>query len=169
MELHLNLGWAESISRRPVGNLMAKRRYSRNYKRVNVGTKSFGGSGGQILLASFSKSDAQSSQVTWLNNVNVSAILNDGDLDQGGMLFYLTTSSTWNDTEVISANAMSGFGGKVSLSAKRRIRINSAKDDGSFGMVYLWGEVTDISLTAAVMVRLVIEQWGKNCLTEDEF
>ena len=104
MELHLNSGWAESISRRPVGRLMAKRRYARNYKRVNVATKSFGGSGGQILLASFEKSDAQSAQVTWLNNVNVSAILNDGDLDQGGMLFYLTTGEAWSEAEIIGVS-----------------------------------------------------------------
>ena len=42
------------------------------------------------------KIDAQSSQVSWLNNVNVAAMLQEGDGDNGGMLFYLTTDSNWN-------------------------------------------------------------------------
>ena len=143
---------------------MARRR-STNYKRINCKTKSFGSAGAQILLATFSKSDAQSSQVSWLNNVNVSAMLNEGDGDAGGMLFYLTTSATWDDTEIISSNAMPGYGGKIGLAAKRRIRINADKDSGDFGLVYLWGEITDLSYTEAVEVRLVVEQWGKNVKT----
>ena len=141
------------------------RRLPKNYKRINVKTKNMGSAGDQKLLATFSKSDAQSSQVSWLNNVNVSAMLNEGDGDAGGMLFYLTTGSSWDDDYIISSNAIPGYGGKVSLSAKRRIRTNATDLSGSFGLVYLWGEVTDLSYTDDVKIRLVVEQWGRNVIT----
>ena len=144
---------------------MARRRAT-NYKRINVKTKNMGGTGDQKLLAIFSKSDAQSAQTSYLNNVNISAVLNEGDGDAGGMLFYLTTGSTWDDNWILSSNAMPGYGGKVSLSAKRRIRINAEEAAGSFGLVYLWGEITDISYVGDVKIRLVVEQWGRNVLTE---
>ena len=141
---------------------MAKRRYAPNYKTINAMTKSFGSAGAQIKIARLKKSDAQSSQVSWLNNLNVSAMLQDGDGDNGGVMFYLTTNDVWDDDEIISSNAMPGFGGKVSLPAKRRIRVNEDKDLGDFGQVYLWGEITDLSYTTSVNMRLVIDTWGKN-------
>ena len=146
---------------------MARRRGSRNYKTMNVFSADMGAVGGQILLASFQKSDAQSSQASYLNNVQVSALLQDGDGDNGGILFYLTTSGTWSDDEIISANAVPGFGGKVSLAAKRRIRINQPKADGDFGMVYLWGEITDLSYTTAVSCRIVVSTWGRQLVVTE--
>ena len=146
---------------------MAGRRYAPNYKIINAMTKSFGSTGSQIKLARFKKIDAQSSQVTWLNNVNVSAMLQDGDGDNGGVMFYLTTNDLYDDNEIISSAAMPGFGGKVSLPAKRRIRMNEDKDLGDFGQVYLWGEITDLSYTSAVNMRIVIDTWGKNLIVDE--
>ena len=147
---------------------MAKRRHAPNYLTVNAMTKSFGSAGAQILLATFKKTDAQSSQVTWLNNVNVAAMLQEGDGDAGGMLFYLTTDSNWSDDYIISSNAIPGYGGKVSLSAKRRIRVNAEEIHSGFGQVYLWGEITDLSYTSAVSVRVIIDTWGKNLKVVEE-
>ena len=141
---------------------MAKRRTAPNYLTVNALSKNFGSTGSQILVAEFKKQDAQSSQVTWLNNVNVAAMLQEGDGDNGGMLFYLTTDSNWNDDYIIASSAIPGYGGKISLSAKRRIRENAANPLTGFGQVYLWGEITDLSYTAAVQVRVIIDTWGKN-------
>ena len=150
------------IGRRAVGKYMAKRRHARNYLIVNALTKNFGSAGAQVLIAEIKKIDAQSSQVSWLNNVNVAAMLQEGDGDNGGMLFYLTTDSNWNDDYIISSNAIPGYGGKISMSAKRRIRENSAQPLNAFGMVYLWGEITDLTYTTDAKVRVVIDTWGKN-------
>lgn len=146
---------------------MARRRSS-NYLIVNALTKSFGSGGGQILIAKFSKTDAQSRQVTWLNNVNVAAMLQEGDGDAGGMLFYLTTDNVWSDDFIIASNAISGYGGKISLSAKRRIRENQDVLNSGFGQVYLWGEITDLSYSADVDVRVIIDTWGKNVKVTEE-
>lgn len=154
-------------NRDTIGFFMAKRRGPRNYKTINTFGANMGTTGNQVLLASFLKTDAQSSQISYLNNVQVSAMLQDGDGDNGGLLFYLTTAASWNDTDIISASAVPGFGGKVSLSAKRRIRINAAKVEGDFGMVYLWGEVTDLSYTSAVNLRIVLATWGRNIRVEE--
>ena len=147
------------IGRRIVGKYMAKRRHAPNYLTVNALTKNFGSSGAQILIARFQKTDAQSAQVTWLNNVNVASMLQEGDGDAGGMLYYLTTDSNWSDDNI---NAIPGYGGKVSLSAKRRIRDNSADPTSGFGQVYLWGEITDLSYVSDVQVRVILDTWGKN-------
>ena len=144
------------------------RRRQRNYKKTNILTKPFGSAGEQVRIATFSKSDAQMPG-TYLNNVNVSAMLQEGDGDAGGMLFYLSTeAATWDDDKVISAKGIPGYGGSCSLAAKRKITINAEKELGDFGQVYLWGEITDLSYTSEVEVRVVIETWGRNVLvTED--
>ena len=142
---------------------MARRRYPRNYKtQCKVATKDMDDAGGQILLGSVSALDAQ---LNWgyLNNIVISAILNGGteaDPDQGGMIFYLTTNSTWSDSDVITARAYSFGGGSVSLSAKRRVS-GAQEDDKIDGKVYLWGEVTDVTLTQNVSIRYVAEVWGR--------
>ncbi len=119
------------------------------------------------MLATFSKTDAQMPG-TYLNNVNVTAMLQEGDGDAGGMIFYLATeSTTWDDDKAISAKGISGYGGTVSLAAKRSITINAEKELGDFGQLYLWGEITDLSYTGDVEVRVVIETWGRNVLVTE--
>ena len=116
------------------------------------------------MIATFAKQDAQMPG-TWLNNVNVTAMLQEGDSDAGGMIFYLATEAgTWDDDKCISAKGISGYGGSCSLAAKRKISINAEKELGDFGQIYLWGEITDLSYTADVEVRVVIETWGRNVL-----
>jgi len=141
---------------------MARKRGPGNYKKINSLTKNFGSAGAQILIARFKKADAQSSQVTWLNNVNVTGMLQEGDGDAGGILFYLTTGASFDDDQIISCKGFPGYGGSVSLSAKRRIRKNEESDLGDQGQVYLYGEITDLSYTADVQVRTIIETWGRN-------
>ena len=144
---------------------MAKRRGPSNYKKMNAFTKSFGSAGAQILLAKFKKADAQSSQVSWLHNVVVTGMLQNGDGDAGGVVFYLSTqgtSSAWSDDEIISAKGFPGYGGTVSLAAKRRIRKNEESELGDQGQVYLWGEITDLSYTADADMRIIIDTWGRN-------
>ena len=118
--------------------------------------------GGQILLGSWRALDA-GSMTGYLHNVNIASILNGGteaDPDQGGIIFYLSTNSTWADSDVFSATAYSFGGGKASLAAKRSVS-GETFDDAVGGRVYLYGEVTDVTSTQNVSLRLVIETWGR--------
>ena len=136
---------------------MARRR---PYKIVNVATKDMGSSGTQTRLGVIGKVDAQGI-TAWLNNVQVSAIINnyDGGDTTPGILFYLTTSTTWDDNRVIAA-AAAPIAGKVSLSAKRRIKENNEDPQGNTGTVHLWAELTDITISDNIEMRYVAETWG---------
>lgn len=130
------------------------------YKLTNVMTKDMGSGGSQILLGYVDKLDAQG--VTgYLNNVVVSAIINnyDGGDTTPGIMLYLTTSTTWSDAKIITASAMA-IGGKVSLTANRRILENTEVANGNTGTVHLWAELTDITLTDNIELRYVVETWG---------
>ena len=137
---------------------MARRR--RNYKIVNSDTKAMGSAGGQIRLGVISKVDAQCISA-YLNNVVVSAIINnyDGGDTTPGIMFYLTTATTWSDDYIISAKA-TPIGGTVSLSAKRYIKENEADLKGNIGTVHLWAELTDITISDNIDLRYVCETWG---------
>ena len=142
---------------------MARRsRRARNYKTMDVFTKDFGDAGAQLLIGSWSSIDP-GTMTGYLNNVNVTGILNGGteaDPDQGGMMFYLSTNNSWADVDVFSANAYAFGGGKCSLSAKRKVS-GELFDDMVGGKVYLYGEVSDVTLTQNVSLRLAIESWGR--------
>ena len=131
------------------------------YKLVNVMTKDMGSAGGQILLGYVDKLDAQG--VTgYLNNVVVSAIINnyDGGDTTPGIMVYATTGMTWDDDFVITAKAMA-IGGTVSLSCRRSIKFDAAKTTGNIGTVYLWAELTDITIADDLECRFVFETWGR--------
>ena len=132
-----------------------------NYKIVNVDTKDMGSGGGQVRLGVISKVDAQG-VTAYLNNVQVSAIINnyDGGDTTPGILFYLTTDTTWHDDTVITAAACP-IAGKVSLSAKRRIKENAVDSKGNTGTVHLWAELTDITISDDIEIRYVAETWGR--------
>ena len=143
---------------------MAKRR---NFKIVNSATKDMGSGGGQVRLGKVQKVDAQG--ITgYLNNVQVSAIINnyDGGDTTPGIMFYLTTSTTWNDNYVITASAC-GIAGKVNLSAKRYIKENLIDELGNEGTVHLWAELTDITVTDDIDLRYVAETWGSFVLFDE--
>lgn len=136
---------------------MAKRR---PYKLVNVFSVNVGAAGGQNLLASFSKLDAQG--ITGhLKNVQISTIVNnyDGGDETPGIMFYLTSSASWSDAKVITAVACP-IAGKVSLSANRYIKENAEVANGNTGQVYLWVELTDITISDNIEIRYVCETWG---------
>ena len=129
------------------------------YKLVNAFTKNMGSGGAQVLLGTISKLDAQGI-TAFLNNVVVTASLNDGEADSGGIVLYLTTGDNWNDDYIITARGMSGFGGTVNLTAKRSIQADAERLTSNEGEIYLWGEITDITATTDVEVRYICETWG---------
>ena len=140
---------------------MAKRRKPRNYKICNAFTKDMGSGGGQIHLGYVSKVDAQGI-TAWINNLQCSAIVNnyDGGDETPGIMFYLTTNNSWSDDYVITA-AATAVGGKVSLSAKRTIVENTNDIQGNEGKVNLWAELTDITVSDNIDLRVVVETWGR--------
>ena len=131
------------------------------YKIVNADTKDMGSGGLQVRLGVISKVDAQG-VTAYLNNVVVSGIINnyDGGDTTPGIMFYLTTATTWSDDYIISAGA-TNTAGRVSLSAKRRIKENEADPKGNTGTVHLWAELTDITISDNIDLRYVAESWGR--------
>ena len=140
---------------------MAKRK-NRMYKQTKVRTKAVGSAGDQVLLGTVEKIDPQMSANGYLNNIRLSCLLNDPESihshGSGGFIAYLTTDNSWDDSNIITARA-GNFADTVNLPAKRVIRQNSDNVLGNLGLVHLWIEVTDISLTTEE-VRTVVETWG---------
>ena len=144
---------------------MAKRRYRpRNYKIVNVATKSMGSAGGQIRIREIDKIDNQSTQNGYLHAVKISAIF---DTEQGapgaGFLFYATTDNTWNDNYVITSAGLGNGGGTCWLNIRRTIKTGSDTplQGQSGGPVYIWAEITDPGLSSE-SARFVTEVYGRN-------
>ena len=137
---------------------MARRKL---YKQTKVKTDNLGSTGGQILIGTVTKLDAQGVN-GYLNNIRVSALLNDADGhtgDQGGFIAYLTTDNSWSDDNIITARA-GRFADTVNLPAKRTLRQGTDNAYGNMGDVHLWMEITDISTVTDVELRIVTETWG---------
>jgi len=150
---------------------MARRRLP-NYKLVNAATKDMGSAGAQVLMGHVYKTDAQGIPNGYFNNIKLSWLMSDvsgsGDSDANfGAIFYLTTTPWWSDDTIISAAAAGNMSGTVYLSGKRRITTNAVPDgdndigSGTGGMIYLWGECSDSTVTADVDIRYVAETFGR--------
>jgi hypothetical protein len=137
----------------------------KNYKLVNVATKSGGSTGTQILIGRIDKIDAQGVPNGFLNNVKLSLMVSEAESDAGAMMAYLSTDDAWNDDHVISAGATGAVGGIINLAAKRPITTNAVPDNyndlalGTGGPIYLWVEMADY--VAAETFRYVAETWGR--------
>ena len=141
---------------------MARRRRSRNYKQTHVETQNVGSAGAQVHLGYFDPLDVEGGNISaWLNNVNLSALLNDSpEAEIGGFIAYLTTSDSWSDGDVITARA-GQFADTVSLTAKRVIRGAGNQANRNDGRINLWIEITDITVSSGVSLRIVTETWGR--------
>ena len=138
---------------------MTRRRRYKNYKQVKTMTKNMGSGGAQVLLGSVSALDPSLS-FGWFNNVICTLIQNTGEQETGGFIFYLSTNNSWAEEDVITARAGPLGGGSVNLTAKRKVSAELF-DDLPLGKIYLWAELTDITLAVDVEVRAVLEFWGR--------
>ena len=137
---------------------MARR--SRSYKQVSVQTKDVGSAGDQNRILAIAPLDPGVAN-GYLNNVQLTVLLNDSvDGEIGGFIAYLTSGNTWDDDDVITARGGS-FGDTVSLTAKRAIRTSTATPDETGGSVHAWVELTDITTTTDVDLRVIAETWGR--------
>ena len=141
---------------------------ARTYRTVNAFTKDMGQTGDQVILAKFDKIDAQNSPGAYLKTCKVSALLSqegESTVTSGaaGFLLYLTTSAVWSDDYIITAGGITGGGGSVWLSARRRITTDaetSAQTLGNDGPIFLWGELTDIG-ESDTDCRYIVETIGR--------
>ena len=115
-----------------------------------------------MQLGYFDLIDVEGGNISaYLNNVNISILLNDSpESEVGGFIAYLTTGGTWNDSDVITARA-GNFADSVSLSGKRVIRASGYQADRNDARIALWVEITDITPTSSVSLRIVTETWGR--------
>ena len=91
----------------------------------------------------------------------MTVLLNDSELsDTGGYIAYLATNPTWDDGDVITASA-GGFGANMNLTCKRVLRDDAFDPSRNDGSIAVFLEVTDITLTAEVSTRVVVECWGR--------
>ena len=132
----------------------------KNYKQVDTFTKDMGSAGNQVLLGKIQKIDNVGA-TGYVNNVTISAIVNDAPGDETyGIMYYASTAASWADDDVITARACAVAGTK-SLSLKRRVASGSAQTDRNDGTIYIYGELTDVTVTDNVTVRFVVETWGR--------
>ena len=139
-------------------------RKSRNYKIVNAATNDGTLTGAQVVVAKISKVDAQGVPNAWIKNVQVTMMVNEAEEDVAGMVAYLTTDGgAWDDSKIITARAVPGPGGTVSLSANRSIKTNdttsAAFEEGVGGPIYVWIEIGDYAYTEKF--RWITEVWGQ--------
>jgi len=133
------------------------------YKDVKTLTKNIGSAGSQVKVGEIAKIDNVGA-TGYVNNLTISAIVNDyTSSETPGLIFYVGTSSSWSDDDVVVARAVSGTSsGTVNLPIKRRIAQNSEGDPGSNdGRLYVWAECTDVAITDDTEIRFVGELWGK--------
>ena len=157
------------MSRRPVGNDMARRRRARNYKLVNINSVDMGSAGEPVQIGYITKLDAEG-VTAFCKNLVVSSYVADYKQPAGSVagnvnpvpsiMYYVTTSSTFDGDDVITARATSGAG-TVNLALYRRIMQNTDVDDGNFGKLHLFAELTDITVSANITVKYCIETWGR--------
>ena len=117
-------------------------------------------SGAQIMLGDVEKLDAQGI-TAYFKNWLVSVILNDSSNTDGtpGIMLYATTSASWSDNKIICARALNRAG-TVYLPVHREVKENVEIATGNTGKVFLWAELTDVTLINDVNIRVIIETWG---------
>ena len=155
-------GWGGGLNTviQPQVQMARRRRGPKPYKLVNAFTKDMGSGGGQKNIGYVDKLDAQGISA-YLRNFLVSAIINnyDGGDTTPGVMLYVTTSVSWDDDNIITARAIP-IAGTAYLPVFREIVFDAEKATGNIGRVYLWAELTDITISDDIEARFVVETWG---------
>ena len=130
---------------------------------INNGKNLGGGSVPQLV---FSCRPLQGDQApgAYLQKIKVSIIQENyaGDVPSGFML-YATTKDSFEDDDIVTAQAVPAMGGTVWLSLKRAIRSYTPEEDRSDGPIYVFARALDPGATPGlnVEVHLVAEIWGR--------
>ena len=146
---------------------MAKR--SGFYKSTNLNSVDMGSGGDPVRIGRIQKIDAEG-LTGYANNLVMTSYIQDYEQPAGGVpgqvnpvpsiLISATTSSTWDANDLITARATTGAG-TVSLSLKRVIRRNEDVDDGNDGLIHIWAELTDVTVSTNLNLKFISELWGR--------
>lgn len=164
LEGEATAGSGKYIYYNPDSSHMARKRRPRNYKVIETASKSLGDAGEQILLGTIQPITSGNQAFSgWFKNVVCTYVLQDEDATEssvGGIVFYLSSNTTWADDDVITARAVPFGGGTVSLTANRKVS-GELFDDMVGGKVALWAEATDVSAVNNLNIRYTVECWGR--------
>ena len=144
---------------------MARR--TRRYKQVTTATKDLGSAGSQILLGSLAPiTNRNQLGRAYAHNIMMTYILQ-GDAaagaDQGGVVFYLSSNSSWADSDVICARSAAYGGGTLNIPVRAWVS-GEVTDDAPGGKIYLYAEATDMTVVTDVEIRYTAEIWGSALL-----
>ena len=133
------------------------------YKQVVNAEKDLGDSGAQVLIGSLHPvyNRNQLGRAYCSNIMQTWILQTDGPVedDVGGVVFYLTSSSTFAAEDVITARASPFGGGTINLPVKAWVS-GEETDDAPGGKLFIYAECTDTSAILNTKIRLTSEVWG---------
>ena len=147
-------------------SLMARKR--RMFKQMtNMKTENIGHTGAPYLLYKIDKQ--QNSFVSaYLDKVRIAFhydVTDESTVRPNfiGSTFYLSTSdSSTGSTYLVSATGTSGYGGTVTLDAKRSIRDEDEDNTRGDGALFVWVQPSDLNLAAGdITINTVAEAYGR--------
>ena len=140
---------------------------AKRYKQIVTATKDLDDAGGQILIGSLAPiTNRNQLGRAYCHNIVMTYILQGGteaDPDQGGVVFYVSSNSTWSDGDVVCARARSFGGGTLNIPIRAWVS-GEVTDDAPGGKLYIYAEATDVTATQNVFIRYTAEVWGSALL-----
>ena len=144
------------------------RRKRRMFKQLaNHKTENIGHTGGAVLLYKIDKQQASFTSA-YLDKVRIAFHYDVTDESTVvpnfiGSTFYLSTSDSSTDSAyLVSATGSSGYGGTVTLDAKRSIRDEDEDNSRGDGALFVWVQPSDLNLPAGdITINAVAEAMGR--------
>ena len=145
---------------------MARRR--RMFKQLaNAKTENIGHTGGSYVLYKIDKQQASFTSA-YLDKVRIAYHLDITDApddrpDDVGVTFYLSTSdSALTSAYLVSATGSNGYGGTITLDAKRSIRDEEEANTRGDGALFVWAQASNLDLPAGdITINTVAEAYGR--------
>ena len=132
-----------------------------------VESVNMGSAGDPQAIVKFQKQQAQFTKC-WIDGVKISYLVDDiaglpTEYIDYGVLFAVTNHNTNNPSSanVVSARAAQGGANTVYLPVKRSIVDDDFDADSGDHALALWAELPDITATADITLKLVIEAFGR--------
>lgn len=131
-------------------------------------TKDLGSAGSVVKLGELTPISARNQLGrAYCKNITMTYILQGdaaADEDQGGVCFYITSSTSFENDDVITARARSFGGGTMNIPVHAWVS-GEETDDAPGGKLFLWAEATDVTLSTNVSIRYTAEVWGSALLS----